>query len=60
MSWVELGGAGWRWMEVGARFSNNQVKTKKLRVSRKMFLIEFKVSKLLKSIVLCVGDICFA
>ena len=60
MSWVEVGGAGWRWMEVGARFSNNQVKTKKLRVSRKMFLIEFKVSKLLKSIVLCVGDICFA
>ena len=57
---MEVGGAGWRWMEVGARFSNNQVKTKKLRVSRKMFLIEFKVSKLLKSIVLCVGDICFA
>ena len=25
MSWVEVGGAGWSWMEVGARFSNTQV-----------------------------------
>ena len=71
MSWVEVGGAGWRWMEVGARFSNTQVKTKKLCVSRKMFITEFKVSKLVKSIVLrclranktvgCSGySICFA
>ena len=22
MSWVEVDGAGWRWMELGARFSN--------------------------------------
>ena len=22
MSWVKLGGGGWRWVEVGARFSN--------------------------------------
>ena len=71
MSWVEVGGAGWRCMEVGARFSNTQVKTKKLCVSREMFIIEFKVSKLGKSIVLrclranktvgCSGySICFA
>ena len=25
MSWVEVGGAGWSWMEVGARFSNTQI-----------------------------------
>ena len=22
MSWVELGGGGWSWVELGARFSN--------------------------------------
>ena len=25
MSWVEVGGAGWSWMEVGARFSNTHL-----------------------------------
>ena len=24
LSWVELGGAGWNWLEVGARFSNTR------------------------------------
>ena len=24
MSWVKLGGVGWSWVEVGARFSNTQ------------------------------------
>ena len=26
MSWVEVGGGGWSWVEVGARFSNTQSK----------------------------------
>ena len=25
MSWVEVGGGGWSWVELGARFSNTQV-----------------------------------
>ena len=24
MSWVELGGGGWTWVEMGARFSNTR------------------------------------
>ena len=27
MSWVELGGGGWSWVELGARFSNTHFKT---------------------------------
>ena len=28
MSWVELVGDGWRWIELGARFSNTHLETK--------------------------------
>ena len=27
MSWVEVGGGGWSWVEVGARFSNTHKRT---------------------------------
>ena len=26
MSWVEMGGGGWSWVEVGARFSKTGIK----------------------------------
>ena len=55
MSWVELGGGGWSWREVGARFSNTRSEKgifknfaiytgKYLR--RSLFLIKLQVFRL--------------
>ena len=46
MSWVEVSGDGWRWMEMGARFSNTCFSTiKKLCLQRNHLL---KFNNLLK------------